>query len=130
MAVERTLILVKPDAIARGLSGDIVTRFEQRGFGPRAAPLFRVDQAPAQQHDAEHVEKTFFGELVDFITSSATLASVLEREGAITTSLADADPGSLCGSYALALPNNLVRGSDSPESAEREIAHWFPDGLV
>ncbi len=138
MAVERTLILAKPDAVARGLSGEIVARFERRGFVLRAARLLRVDRQLAEQHYAEHTEKPFFGELVDFITSGPMLALVLEGEGAIATARktigatnpADADPGSLRGSFALAMPNNLVHGSDSPESAEREIALWFPDGLV
>ncbi len=138
MAVERTLILAKPDAVARGLSGEIVARFERRGFALRAARLLAVDRALAEQHYAEHAEKPFFGELVEFITSGRTLAFVLEGEGAIATARktigatnpADADPGSLRGSFALAMPNNLVHGSDSPESAEREIALWFPDGLV
>jgi len=138
MAVERTLILAKPDAVARGLSGEIVARFERRGFALRAARLLTVDRALAEQHYAEHAEKPFFGELVEFITSGRTLAFVLEGEGAIATARktigatnpADADPGSLRGSFALAMPNNLVHGSDSPESAEREIALWFPDGLV
>ena len=138
MPVERTLILAKPDAVRRGLSGEIVAAFERRGFGLRAARLVRVDRALAEQHYAEHVEKPFFGELVDFITSGPTLAFVLEGEGAIATARrtigatdpAGADPGSLRGTYALAMPDNLVHGSDSSESAEREIALWFPDGLV
>ena len=138
MAVERTLILAKPDAVERGLSGEIVARFERRGFMLRAARLLRVDRQLAERHYAEHTEKPFFGELVEFITSGPTLAFVLEGEGAIATARttigatnpADADPGSLRGSFALAMPNNLVHGSDSPESAEREIALWFPDGLV
>jgi nucleoside-diphosphate kinase len=138
MAVERTLILAKPDAVSRGLSGEIVARFERRGFALRAARLLTVDRELAERHYAEHAEKPFFGELVEFITSGPTLAFVLEGEGAIATARktigatnpADADPGSLRGSYALAMPNNLVHGSDSPESAEREIALWFPDGLA
>ncbi|HSP73188.1 MAG TPA: nucleoside-diphosphate kinase [Gaiellaceae bacterium] len=138
MAVERTLILAKPDAVERGLAGEIVARFERRGFTLRAARLLRVDRLLAERHYAEHMEKPFFGELVDFITSGSTLAFVLEGEGAIATARktigatnpADADPGSLRGQFAVAMPNNLVHGSDSPESAEREIALWFPDGLV
>ena len=105
MAIERTLILAEPDAVARGLSGEIVARFERRGFVLRRAPLLRVDRALAEQHSAE-------------------------GEGAITTNLVDADRGSLRGSCALAMPSNLVRGSDSPESAERESAVWFADVLV
>ena len=138
MAVEQTLILAKPDAVRRSLAGEIVARFERRGFTLRAGRLLVVDRALAEEHYAEHAEKPFFGELVEFITSGPTLAFVLEGEGAIATARktigatnpADADPGSLRGSYALAMPNNLVHGSDSPESAEREIGLWFPDGLA
>src|SRR3954454_3620173 len=138
MAVERTLILAKPDAVRRSLAGEIVARFERRGFTLRAARLVRVDDQLAQLDFAEHAEKQFFGELVALITSGPTLAFVLECEGAIATARktigatnpADADPGSIRGSLALAMPDNLVHGSDSPESAEREIGLWFPDGLV
>ena len=138
MALERTLILAKPDAVARGLAGEIVARFEQRGAVLRAARLVRATRELGAEHYAEHHEKPFFGELVEFICSGPTLAFVLEGEGVIATARrtigatnpADADPGSLRGSYALAMPNNLVHGSDSAASAEREIALWFPDGLV
>src|SRR3954463_14726636 len=138
MAVEQTLILAKPDAVQRSLAGEIVARFERRGFRLRAARLLVVDPELAQQHYAEHGAKPFFGELVDFITSGPTLAFVLEGEGVIATARttigatnpAESEPGSLRGDYALAMPNNLVHGSDSPESAEREIGLWFPDGLV
>ena len=138
MAVERTLILAKPDAVQRSLAGEIVARFERRGFALRAARLLVVDRALAEEHYAEHSAKPFFGELVDFITSGPTLAFVLEGDGVIATARttigatnpAEALPGSLRGQFAAAMPNNLVHGSDSPESAEREIALWFPDGLV
>jgi nucleoside-diphosphate kinase len=138
VAVERTLILVKPDAVERGLAGEILGRFERRGLVLCAARLLVVDRELADEHYAEHREKSFFGELVDFITSAPTLALVLEAEGAIevarttigATNPAQATPGSLRGDLALAMPNNIVHGSDSPESAEREIALWFPDGLV
>ena len=138
MAVERTLILAKPDAVERSLAGEIVARFERRGLKLRAARLVVASRELGETHYAEHREKPFFGELVDFITSGPTLAFVLEGEGAIATARktigatnpADADPGSLRGEFALAMPNNLVHGSDSPESAEREIGLWFPDGLV
>jgi nucleoside-diphosphate kinase len=138
MAVERTLILAKPDAVERGLTGEILASFERRGFAVRAARLLHVDRELAERHYAEHVEKPFFGELVEFITSGTTLAFVLEGEGAIATARktigatnpAEACPGSLRGRFALAMPNNLVHGSDSPESSEREIALWFPAGLV
>src|SRR6059058_2722629 len=138
MAVERSLILIKPDAVERRLAGEILARIERRGFTLRAGKLIHVDRELGSEHYAEHSEKPFFGELVDFITSGPTLAFVLEGEGAIgtarktigATNPADADPGSLRGEFGLAMPNNLVHGSDSPESAEREIALWFPDGLV
>ena len=138
MAVERTLILAKPDALERQLAGEILARFERRGLKLRAARLVVADRGLGATHYAEHREKPFFGELVDFITSGPTLAFVLEGEGAIATcrktigatNPANADPGSLRGEYALAMPDNLVHGSDSVESAEREIRIWFPDGLV
>jgi nucleoside-diphosphate kinase len=138
MAVERTLILAKPDAVSRGLAGEIVSRFEQRGMSLRGARLVVASRELGEAHYDEHRAKPFLCELVEFISSGPTLAFVLEGEGVIATARrtigatnpAEADPGSLRGSYALAMPNNLVHGSDSPESAEREIALWFPDGLV
>ena len=122
----------------RGLAGEILSRIERRGLTLRAGKLIRVDRNLGETHYAEHKEKPFFGELVDFITSSPTLAFVLEGEGSIATcrvtigatNPAESAPGSLRGRFALAMPNNLVHGSDSPESAEREIGIWFPDGLV
>jgi nucleoside-diphosphate kinase len=136
MAVERTLVLVKPDAIRRAFAGEIIARLEQRGLELRAARLLTVDRSLAEEHYAEHTEKPFFGELVDFITSGPTLALVVEGEGAITTvrttmgatNPADAAPGTIRGDLSLSMPDNLVHGSDSPESAEREIGLWFPDG--
>jgi len=133
LAVERTLILIKPDAMARRLAGEILSRFEGRGLVVREARLVQVDRVLAEEHYAEHAEKPFFGELVSFITSGPTLALALEGEGAIAvarstigaTNPADAAPGSIRGDLALAMPDNLVHGSDSPESAERELALWF-----
>ena len=138
MAVERTLVLIKPDAVARGLAGEILGRFERRGLELRAARLLTVDRALAEQHYAEHTEKPFFGELVDFITSGPTLALALEGESAITvvrttmgaTNPAEAAPGSIRADLALAMPDNLVHGSDSPESAKRELELWFGDEPV
>jgi nucleoside-diphosphate kinase len=135
MGVERTLVLVKPDAVGRGLSGEIVGRLERRGLELRAARLLRVGRELAEEHYAEHREKPFFGELVEFITSAPTLALVVEGESAIpvvrttmgATNPTSAAPGTIRGDLALAMPNNLVHGSDSPESAEREIALWFRD---
>ena len=136
--MDRTLILVKPDAFARGLTGEIIARFERKGLRLVALKQMTVDEDLAKRHYAEHDGKPFFGELVEFITSGPTLAFVLEGEGAIATcrktigatNPADADAGSLRGEFALAMPNNLVHGSDSPESARREIGIWFPDGLA
>src|ERR1041384_3149450 len=127
MAVEQTLILAKPDAVRRSLAGEIVARFERRGFSLRAARLLTVDRELAEQHYAEHSAKPFFGELVEFITSGPTLAFVLEGEGAISTARntigatnpADATPGSLRGDFAAAMPDNLVHGSHSPDSPAR-----------
>ena len=133
MAAERTLVLIKPDAVRRGLAGEILRRFEQRGLELREAKLVQVDDALAKKHYAEHAEKPFFGELVEFITSGPTLALVLEGEGAIATvrttmgatNPADAGPGTIRGDLALSMPDNLVHGSDSPESSAREISLWF-----
>ncbi|HEU4448877.1 MAG TPA: nucleoside-diphosphate kinase [Gaiellaceae bacterium] len=135
---ERTLVLIKPDAMQRRLAGEILARFEQRGLDVRAAKLVRVDQELAARHYEEHTDKPFFGELVDFITSSPTLALVLEGESAIgvvrttmgATNPVAAAPGTIRGDLALAMPDNLVHGSDSPESAAREIALWFSDGEI
>jgi nucleoside-diphosphate kinase len=135
VALERTLVLVKPDAIRRALAGEIVARLERRGLELRAARLLTVDRPFAEEHYAEHTEKPFFGELVEFITSGPTLALVVEGEGAIktvrptmgATNPADAAPGTIRGDLALSMPVNLVHGSDSPESAEREIRLWFGD---
>jgi nucleoside-diphosphate kinase len=135
MAVERSLILIKPDAVERKLAGEILARIERRGFTLRAGKLIHVDRKLGETHYAEHREKPFFGELVEFITSAPTLALVLEGDGAIATvrttmgatNPADATPGSIRGDLALSMPDNLVHGSDSPESARREIDLWFPD---
>jgi nucleoside-diphosphate kinase len=133
LALERSLILIKPDAMARGLAGEILARFERRGLVVQEARLVRVDRDLAERHYAEHSEKPFFGELVSFITSGSTLALALEGEEAISTARmtigatnpAEATPGSIRGDFALAMPNNLVHGSDSPESAQRELELWF-----
>ena len=133
MAAERTLVLIKPDAVRRGLAGEILRRFELRGLEIREARLLTVDQELAKEHYAEHAEKPFFSELVEFITSGPTLALVLDGEGAIATvrttmgatNPADAGPGTIRGDLALSMPDNLVHGSDSPESATREISLWF-----
>ena len=135
MALERTLVLVKPDALRRALAGEIIARLERRGLELRAARLLTADRSLAEEHYAEHTEKPFFGELVEFITSGPTLAVVVEGEGGIkvvrttigATNPVDAAPGTIRGDLSLSMPDNLVHGSDSPESAEREIRLWFPD---
>jgi nucleoside-diphosphate kinase len=133
MAAERTLILIKPDAVRRRLSGEILGRIEARGFTVRAGKLVTASRPLGEEHYAEHSEKPFFGELVEFITSGPTWALVVEGDDAIATmrktigatNPADADPGSIRGDLAMSMPDNLVHGSDSPESAAREVALWF-----
>ena len=135
MSAERTLILIKPDAVRRSLAGEILGRVEARGFVVRAGKLLTASRELGEEHYAEHREKPFFGELVEFITSGPTWALVVEGEGAIATlratigatDPANAAPGTIRGDLASSMPDNLVHGSDSPESAEREIALWFGD---
>ena len=138
VATERTLILIKPDAVRRKLAGEILGRIEARGFEVAGGKLLTVSRDLAERHYAEHAEKPFFGELVEFITSGPTWALVVVGEGAIATmrktigatNPASAEPGTIRGDLAMSMPDNLVHGSDSTESAEREIGLWFPDGLV
>jgi nucleoside-diphosphate kinase len=133
MAVERTLILIKPDAVERSLAGEILARIERRGFGVVAAKLLRVSRELGEEHYAEHREKPFFEELVEFITSTPVVAMRVGGEGAIkavrtlmgATNPADAAPGTIRGDLALSMPDNLVHGSDSPESAARELGLFF-----
>jgi nucleoside-diphosphate kinase len=133
VAVERTLILIKPDAVRRRLAGEILGRIEARGFVVRAGKLLTVSRELGEEHYAEHREKPFFGDLVEFITSGPTWALVVEGEGAIATMRmtigatdpANADPGTIRGDLAMSMPDNLVHGSDSPDSSAREIALWF-----
>jgi nucleoside-diphosphate kinase len=132
--MERTLILVKPDAFARGLTGEIVARFERKGLRIVAMRHMHVDQELAQRHYAEHEGKPFFGELVSFITSGPIVAMVLEGQEAIraarqvigATNPLEAAPGSIRGDFAIEVGQNMVHGSDSPESGEREAALFFP----
>ena len=133
--MERTLILVKPDAFARGLTGEIVARFERKGLAIVAMRHMRVTEDLAKQHYAEHEGKPFFGELVDFITSGPIVAMVLEGESAIraarqvigATNPLEAAPGSIRGDFAIEVGQNMVHGSDAPESGEREAKLFFPD---
>ena len=133
--MERTLILVKPDAFARGLTGEIVARFENKGLKIVAMRHMQVDEDLAKQHYAEHEGKPFFGELVEFITSGPIVAMVLEGTEAIrsarqvigATNPLEAAPGSIRGDFAIEVGQNMVHGSDSWESAEREAKLFFPD---
>ncbi len=138
MATETTLVLVKPDGVSRGLCGEILARFERRGYELRGARFLKPSRALAQRHYAEHKGKPFFGELVSFITSGPVLALAVRGENAVenvrammgATNPADSAPGTIRGDYATLLSENVVHGSDSRASARRELALFFPDGLV
>jgi nucleoside-diphosphate kinase len=133
--VERTLILVKPDAFARNLTGEIISRFERKGLHVVALQHMTMTRDLASQHYAEHEGKPFYGELVDFITSAPLVAMVLEGEKAIAaarqvigaTNPLEANTGSIRGDYAIEVGQNMVHGSDAPESAAREVALFFPE---
>lgn len=133
--ITRSLILVKPDAFERGLTGEVLARFERKGLRLVALRLLQVDAELANRHYAEHVEKPFFGDLVEFITRGPLVAAVLEGHEAVTaarqvigvTDPLEAVPGSIRGDFGLEVTYNLVHGSDSNDSAAREIALWFPD---
>lgn len=136
--METTLVLLKPDAVRRNLMAEIIGRFERRGFRFRGMRLMQLDRATAETHYAEHSERPFFGELVDFITSGPIVALALEGPGAVATvremmgktNPLESAPGTIRGDFALELAENIIHGSDSPESAERELAIYFPDGLL
>ncbi|HZA15440.1 MAG TPA: nucleoside-diphosphate kinase [Pseudonocardiaceae bacterium] len=133
---ERTLVLVKPDGVSRGLVGEVIARIERKGLTLAALELRTVSRDLAEQHYAEHAEKPFFGSLLEFITSGSVVAAVVEGERAIaafrqlaggTDPVDKAAPGSIRGDFALETQFNLVHGSDSVDSAKREIALWFPE---
>jgi nucleoside-diphosphate kinase len=138
MAIETTLVLVKPDGMRRSLAGEIVSRFERRGYELRGARLLKIPRSLAAEHYAEHKGKPFYGELVSFITSGPVLALAVRGENAIAgvralmgaTNPADAAPGTIRGDMATLLSENVVHGSDSRASARRELGLFFPDGLV
>ena len=133
--MSRTLILVKPDAFARGLTGEILARFERKGLTIAALKLVTTPRETAETHYAEHKERPFFGELVDFITSAPLVAAVLEGDDVVkasrqligATNPLEANTGSIRGDFAIEVGQNLVHGSDSDESAAREIGIWFPE---
>ncbi len=132
---ERTLILVKPDAFARNLTGEIISRFERKGLNLAALKLETLTRETAERHYAEHDGKPFFGELVEFITSGPLVAMVLEGDSAVeaarqvigATNPLQSAPGSIRGDFATAIGENMVHGSDSPESAAREVGIFFPE---
>jgi nucleoside-diphosphate kinase len=135
--VNRTFVMCKPDAVERGLVGEIVSRLERKGLRLVAADLRQVERSHAEEHYAEHAEKPFFGELVGFLTRSPVFAMVVEgpadntyalvRKLVGATKVDDAEPGTIRGDYATTTTENLVHASDGHESAAREIALWFPD---
>ena len=133
--MEETLVLIKPDGAKRQICGEILTRYERKGLIIKAMKLLQTPKELAQEHYAEHKDKPFFGELVDFITSGPVLAFVLAGKNAVTsvrtingaTNPVDATPGSIRGDYALTMDSNVVHASDSVDSAAREIHLWFPE---
>jgi nucleoside-diphosphate kinase len=138
VAVETTLVLVKPDGMRRQLAGEVVARLERRGLELRGAKLLKIPRSLAQQHYAEHKGKPFYAGLVSFITSGPVLALAVRGESAIgvvrtmmgATNPLDSAPGTIRGDLALELSENIVHGSDSKASAKRELGLFFPDGLV
>ena len=133
MGIERTFIMVKPDGVSRGLIGEVVSRFERKGLRLEQIRSLQIDEAMARIHYAEHVEKPFFGELVEFITSGPVVAMEWSGESAIgvartlmgATDPKQAAPGTIRGDFGLMVTHNIVHGSDSPESAKRELAIFF-----
>lgn len=133
--MEETLVLIKPDGVKRQLCGEILSRYERKGLEIKAMKLLQTPQELAEEHYAEHKDKPFFGELVDFITSGPVLAFILGGQNAVAsvraingaTNPLDATPGSIRGDYALTLDSNVVHASDSTESAAREMKLWFPE---
>ena len=133
--MEETLVLIKPDGVKRQICGEILTRYERKGLIIKAMKLLQTRKELAEEHYAEHKDKPFFGELVDFITSGPVLAFVLAGKNAVTsvrtingaTNPVDATPGSIRGDYALTMDSNVVHASDSVDSAAREIHLWFPE---
>ena len=133
---QRTLVIVKPDGVQRGLVGEIIARFERKGLGLAGLKLINVEKPTAEKHYAEHKEKPFFGSLVSFITSGPVVVMAVEGNGAIEvvrnlvgpTSGLKAPPGTIRGDFALSMQNNLIHASDSPDSAQRELELWFKAG--
>jgi nucleoside-diphosphate kinase len=137
-SMERTFVMIKPDGVKRGLIGTILQRYEQKGLRIIQARLMKVSRVLAEKHYQEHRSKPFFPELIDYITSGPVFAMVLEGNKAVSTvrllngatKVEDALPGTIRGDFAISTTENLVHGSDSAESAEREISLWFPDAFT
>ncbi|WJY28594.1 MULTISPECIES: nucleoside-diphosphate kinase [Sporosarcina] len=133
--MEKTFLMVKPDGVQRGLIGEIVNRFESKGYQLVGGKLMQISQELAEQHYGEHKERPFFGELVEFITSGPVFAMVWEGENVISTARLmmgatnpkDSAPGTIRGDFAVTVGKNIIHGSDSPESAEREIGLFFKE---
>jgi nucleoside-diphosphate kinase len=133
MASQQTFVMVKPDGVRRRLVGEVIRRIEAKGYDIREMKLMTIDESLAKKHYAEHVDKPFFDELVSFVTSGPSVAMVVEGADAVTglrqimgaTNPLDATPGSIRGDFATEITQNIVHGSDSPESAEREINLFF-----
>lgn len=136
--MERTFVMVKPDGVRRGLIGDIVSKFEQKGFALRGIKMTHIDRPLAERHYGEHREKPFFGELVDYLTSGEVCAMIWEGQHAVAnarsligkTNPVEAAPGTIRGDFAMDVATNVVHGSDSPESAEREISLFFGENAA
>ena len=136
--MERTFIMIKPDGVQRGLIGEIVGRFEAKGLKLAAAKMLQVSQELAKEHYAEHKERPFFSELVGFVTSSPVFAMVWEGPSAIAiararrgkTSPVESAPGTIRGDFGVSVGMNIIHGSDSPESAAKEIKLWFSDSEI
>ncbi len=134
MPTEKTLSIIKPDGIAQAVVGDIISRFEKAGLRVINAKMLRLTEQQAKEFYAEHAERPFYGDLVEFMTSGPVMAMTLEGENAISinrklmgaTNPAEAEPGTIRADYASSIDNNTVHGSDSPASAEREISFFFP----
>lgn len=136
MKTEETLLIIKPDGVKRGLVGEVLSRMEQKGYKIKKMKFFVIDSDLAERHYAEHKGKPFYDDLIEYITEGPSLVAVISGENAIAmlrqtmgpTDPLDATPGSIRGGFATSVTRNLVHGSDSPESATREIALFFPEG--
>lgn len=133
--MERTFIMIKPDGVQRGLTGEIIKRLEQKGFNLVAMKMMNVSRELAEKHYDVHSDKPFFGNLVEFITSAPVVATVWEGEGVVASARAiigatnplSAEPGTIRGDYGISIGRNLIHGSDAVETAQREIALWFEE---